>query len=212
MTEIANSLGQTNNAEGILGLAQKLYDEHVAEGEATKSRLINEAEVEAERILFEAKAEAERLRTEADDYHETVISDADREVQEVTESSADRIAAIHANISSLQQFEAHYRHGLEKLLEDTKSLLDQSVEKVDEKVENSVEENNSVVEDTLLSEEPLTEETLLVDPETEEENTLPEGDELISEVLPAESADLETDERLDSDDEDDTPSGPVYVL
>lgn len=194
MTEITNSLGQPNSAEGILGLAQKLYDEHVSEGEAIKSRLVSEAEVEAERVLFEAHAESERLHEEANEYHETKIADADREVQELIESSADRVSAIHENIAALQKFETHYRTELLKLLNDTKALIEVSDAVEEEKIE-------AVSDDTV--DEDVQETT-----EIEEELT----PELVAEEL------IETDENADEntneeeDEEEKKPSAPVYVL
>ena len=191
MTETANSFVQ-QNAEGILGLAQKLYDEHVSEGESIKNRLITEAEAEAERILSEAQSEAGRLRSEADEYYETTLKDANREVEEAIASSADRVNAIHENISSLQKFEARYRAGLNKLIADTQSLLDSSFVSEDEETEGA--------EDTPVDEqiEAGTVKPEVVESETNEETV--EDDENSEDVY-----NQEYDEVIDEDvyDEDD---------
>lgn len=204
MTETANSLGQPNNAEGILGLAQKLYDEHVAEGESIKNRLITDAEVEAERILSEAQAESERLRNEADEYYETTLSEANREVEEAIENSADRVNAIHENINSLQQFEARYRAGLNKLIADTQSLLESSF----------VSEDDEIVEETVV--EPTGEEAKLEADEIAFTQGFVEDDE-VSDVVADEAveeapvSEEEQEEETNDEDEDDNKRS-VFVL
>lgn len=203
MTETANSLGQPNNAEGILGLAQKLYDEHVAEGESIKNRLITDAEVEAERILSEAQAESERLRNEADEYYETTVAEANREVEEAIENSADRVNAIHENINSLQQFEARYRAGLNKLIADTQSLLESSF----------VSEDDEIAEEKVV--EPTGEEVEL---EADEEAFAQESveDDEVSDVVADETADeapvVEEEEEETNNEDEDVDSRPVFKI
>lgn len=202
MTETANSLGQPNNAEGILGLAQKLYDEHVAEGESIKNRLITDAEVEAERILSEAQAESERLRNEADEYYETTVAEANREVEEAIENSAERVNAIHENINSLQQFEARYRAGLNKLIADTQSLLESSF----------VSEDDENVEETVV--EPTGEETELeADEEAFTRGSVEDNE--VSDVVAdetVEEAPVSEDEEATNDEDEDDNKRSVFVL
>lgn len=62
MTELA--MGQ-QSAEGVLALAQKIYDEHVSAGKSEPERLISEAEDEALKILTEAEEQANTLLSEA---------------------------------------------------------------------------------------------------------------------------------------------------
>ena len=88
----------------IIELAQRLHDEHVAEGKAQRDVLIAEAQEQATRIVSEAeatgRAEKERLDKER--------------------------AALEGRISELRQFERDYRANLRKYIEGQLTDLDQS--------------------------------------------------------------------------------------
>lgn len=80
------TLGAAQTA-GILELAQRLHDEHIAEGEAKRNQ-----------ILAEARAHAASLISEAENRGRDEIARLDRER-----------AALEARISELRQFERDYR-------------------------------------------------------------------------------------------------------
>ena len=86
----------------IIELAQRLHDEHVAEGKAQRDVLIAEAQEQATRIVSEAeatgRAEKERLDKER--------------------------AALEGRISELRQFERDYRANLRKYIEGQLTDLD----------------------------------------------------------------------------------------
>lgn len=88
----------------IIELAQRLHDEHVAEGKAQRDVLIAEAQEQATRIVSDAeatgRAEKERLDKER--------------------------AALEGRISELRQFERDYRANLRKYIEGQLTDLDQS--------------------------------------------------------------------------------------
>ncbi len=88
----------------IIELAQRLHDEHVAEGKAQRDVLIAEAQEQATRIVSEAeatgRAEKERLDKER--------------------------TALEGRISELRQFERDYRANLRKYIEGQLTDLDQS--------------------------------------------------------------------------------------
>ncbi|GAA2536852.1 DivIVA domain-containing protein [Microbacterium mitrae] len=88
----------------IIELAQRLHDEHVAEGKAQRDVLIAEAQEQATRIISEAeatgRAEKERLDKER--------------------------TALEGRISELRQFERDYRANLRKYIEGQLTDLDQS--------------------------------------------------------------------------------------
>ncbi len=87
---------------GIIELAQRLHDEHVAEGKAQKEKLISEAQAEADAILNEA-------RTKARD--------------EITRLESER-GTLEARISELRQFERDYRVQLRGFIEEKLRDLD----------------------------------------------------------------------------------------
>jgi DivIVA domain-containing protein len=87
---------------GIIELAQRLHDEHVAEGKAQKEKLLAEAQSEADTILTDA-------RTKARD--------------EITRLESER-GTLEARISELRQFERDYRVQLRGFIEEKLRDLD----------------------------------------------------------------------------------------
>lgn len=88
----------------IIELAQRLHDEHVAEGKSQRDKLIAEAQEQATKIVAEAeangRAEKERL-------------DKERNV-------------LEGRISELREFERDYRANLRKYIEGQLNDLDQA--------------------------------------------------------------------------------------
>lgn len=97
------SAGSTTATAGIIELAQRLHDEHVAEGETKKKQLITEAESEVERIRTEAQAkqreESARLERERN--------------------------TLEARITELRNFERDYRTQLRGYIEGQLRDLDE---------------------------------------------------------------------------------------
>ena len=87
---------------GIIELAQRLHDEHVAEGLAQKEKLVSEAKTEAESILTEARTKAR---------------------EEMTRLENER-GTLEARIGELRQFERDYRTQLRTFIEDKLRDLD----------------------------------------------------------------------------------------
>lgn len=93
----------TTTTAGIIELAQRLHDEHVAEGEAKRAQLIAEAETEVEKIRSEAAAkqreESARLERERN--------------------------TLEARITELRTFERDYRAQLRGYIEGQLRDLDE---------------------------------------------------------------------------------------
>ncbi len=93
----------TGTSAGIIELAQRLHDEHVAEGEAKRKQLIEEAETEVARIRTEAEAkqreESARLERERN--------------------------MLEGRITELREFERDYRGKLRAMIEGQLRDLDQ---------------------------------------------------------------------------------------
>lgn len=100
-TEAAESASATATA-GIIELAQRLHDEHVAEGIAQRDQLIAEAKAQAASILAEAETKGRE---------ETARLEKERGV-------------LEARISELRQFERDYRSQLRELIESKLRELD----------------------------------------------------------------------------------------
>lgn len=98
-----DAAGSTSATAGIIELAQRLHDEHVAEGESKKKQLISEAESEVERIRTEAQAkqreESARLERERN--------------------------TLEARITELRNFERDYRTQLRGYIEGQLRDLDE---------------------------------------------------------------------------------------
>jgi DivIVA domain-containing protein len=99
----AEGAGSTTATAGIIELAQRLHDEHVAEGEAKRNALIAEAETEVARIRTEAEAkqreESARLERERN--------------------------TLEARITELRNFERDYRTQLRGYIEGQLRDLDE---------------------------------------------------------------------------------------
>ncbi|GAT73496.1 DivIVA domain-containing protein [Microbacterium hydrocarbonoxydans] len=95
--------GSATATAGIIELAQRLHDEHVAEGEAKRNQLIAEAEGEVARIRSEAEAkqreESARLERERN--------------------------TLEARITELRNFERDYRSQLRGYIEGQLRELDE---------------------------------------------------------------------------------------
>jgi len=91
-----------SDAAGIIELAQRLHDEHVAEGQAQKDKLVSEAQAEAAAILADAQAKGR---------------------DEITRLESER-ATLETRISELRQFERDYRTQLRGFIEDKLRDLD----------------------------------------------------------------------------------------
>ncbi|MFI8632258.1 DivIVA domain-containing protein [Microbacterium sp. NPDC077663] len=87
---------------GIIELAQRLHDEHVAEGKAQKEKLISEAQAEADAILNEARSKAR---------------------DEISRLESER-GTLEGRISELRQFERDYRVQLRSFIEEKLRDLD----------------------------------------------------------------------------------------
>ena len=99
----AAEASSTGTSAGIIELAQRLHDEHVAEGEAKRKQLIEEAESEVARIRTEAEAkqreESARLERERN--------------------------TLEGRITELREFERDYRGKLRAMIEGQLRELDQ---------------------------------------------------------------------------------------
>ena len=94
----------TATSAGIIELAQRLHDEHVAEGQAKRDELIAEGEAQAAKIVSEAE---EKSRVEL--------------ARLGKESSA-----LESKIADLKEFESSYRAQLRGYIESQLKGLDES--------------------------------------------------------------------------------------
>ncbi|MCD1268613.1 DivIVA domain-containing protein [Microbacterium sp. MEC084] len=93
-----------SSAASIIERAQRLHDEHVAEGKQT-----------AEQLIADAKAEAERL-----------VSEAESRQRELNEKYEKDRTTLEGRISELRQFERDYRQQLRSYFEAKLKDLDAS--------------------------------------------------------------------------------------
>jgi DivIVA domain-containing protein len=87
--------GGTAQTAGIIELAQRLHDEHVAEGKAQRDQLISDAQTQAASIVAEAEAKGR---------------------EEMARLDKER-AVLESRITELRQFERDYRSQLRGFIE-----------------------------------------------------------------------------------------------
>jgi len=97
-----SAAGGAAASAGIIELAQRLHDEHVAEGQAQRDKLIADAEAQASTIVADAQAKSR---------DELARLDSER-------------ATLESRISELRQFERDYRAQLRGFIEDKLRDLD----------------------------------------------------------------------------------------
>ncbi|WP_102192707.1 DivIVA domain-containing protein [Microbacterium aurantiacum] len=95
--------GSATATAGIIELAQRLHDEHVAEGEAKRNQLIADAEAEVNRIRGEAEA---------------------KQREETSRMERER-NSLEARITELRNFERDYRNQLRGYIEGQLRDLDE---------------------------------------------------------------------------------------
>lgn len=109
LVQTEDATGSTTTTAGIIELAQRLHDEHVAEGEAKRQQLISEAETEVERIRSEAEVkqreQSARLERERN--------------------------SLEARITELRNFERDYRTQLRSYIEGQLRDLDEKAGNTD---------------------------------------------------------------------------------
>jgi DivIVA domain-containing protein len=98
----APSSDGTTATAGIIELAQRLHDEHVAEGKAQRDQLISDAKAQAASIVAEAEAKGR---------------------DEIARLEKER-AVLEGRITELRQFERDYRSQLRDLIEGKLRELD----------------------------------------------------------------------------------------
>ena len=99
----------TTTTAGIIELAQRLHDEHVAEGETKKNQLISDAQAEVDRIRNEAQAKQRE---------ETARLERERNT-------------LEARITELRTFERDYRTQLRGYIEGQLRDLDEKAVNTD---------------------------------------------------------------------------------
>lgn len=182
MTETVDTNSGTS-AEGVLHLAQKIYEEHVAAGEAIRAQAIAESEEEARRILSNAETTAARLLDEAEKVHSEKTAAAKIEAENLVRESTQQLEETKNQIALLQAFEAEYRKELRGLVDMASAILnpvplavdDDEVEEVFESVdedapsEESDEDSVDSVEEETSEESDVEDDVLDVDEDTEAE-------------------------------------------
>ena len=98
------SAAATTDAAGIIELAQRLHDEHVAEGKAQRDQLVSDAKAQAASIVAEAEAKGR---------------------DELARLEKER-SVLEGRITELRQFERDYRSQLRDLIEGKLRELDAS--------------------------------------------------------------------------------------
>ena len=96
--------GGDQDAHGLIALAQRVHDEHVAEGERTRDKLIGEAEKKSADIL----------------------SAAEKKRDETLSQLENQKASLEREIDGLQNFERQYRTRLKSYLSDQLRDLESS--------------------------------------------------------------------------------------
>lgn len=213
MTETVD-MNSGASAEGVLHLAQKIYEEHVAAGEAIRAQAIAESEEEAHRILSNAETTAARLLDEAEKVHSEKTAAAEIEAENLVRESTQRLEEAKSQIALLQAFEAEYRKELRGLVDMASAILnpaplsvdeEDAFENVDEDAPGEESDENTVgpVEEETSEESDVKDDVLDVDEDTEAEEApvdepVVEVEDTVSTAEEAEAPETELSEADDT--------------
>ena len=76
--EVGRAAGtDLDSAAGVLALAQKLHEEHIAEGQNIRQRLITEGQSRHDQLIDEATAKQEELLQTGQARHDALVAEAD---------------------------------------------------------------------------------------------------------------------------------------
>ena len=120
------------SAAGVLALAQKLHEEHVAEGQDTRQRLITEGQSRHDQLIGEATARQEELLLTGQTKHDALIAEADvlkveataeheRIIGEARERSTGMVVAAQQKSAEVLQELSSERSLLQKEIEEMRA-------------------------------------------------------------------------------------------
>jgi DivIVA domain-containing protein len=123
------------SAAGVLALAQKLHDEHVATGEARRDELINAAQTRHDELmstgqtrhdelLAEGTARRDEMITEARERSTGMVHEAQSKKAQILEELNSEKSALEAKIEQLRGFERDYRARLKEYITGQLNELD----------------------------------------------------------------------------------------
>lgn len=98
---------------GIIELAHRLHDEHVAAGQSQRDKMVSEAESHSEKLVTDAQEKAHQIVSEAEE----------RSREELSRLESER-SVLESRITELRQFERDYRAQLRSFIEDKLRDLD----------------------------------------------------------------------------------------
>ena len=130
--------GDADEAAGLIALAQRLHDEHVAKGKAEHERLLTEARQQRETLISEGTRKREELVTTAQrrhdelvaegqerhkkliadgtTQHETMIGEATKQRESILATLVSEKATLEQAVASLRAYEVSYRDSIKAFL------------------------------------------------------------------------------------------------
>lgn len=113
---------------GIITLAQRLYDEHVQEGEDIRARLVQEAEQYRDQTVGDADQRSRSLIEAGQARHDELIDEAEGQRRRVLTELESQQSAINATISDLTAFEHEYRSRIRAFITQQLGVLERNAE------------------------------------------------------------------------------------
>lgn len=126
-------------AAGLLEMAQRLHDEHIAKGQAEHDRLISEATTQRDELVAEGTSKRAQLLSEAQQrhdqliaegqqrhktliseatqQHETLLAEANKQRESILANLQAETGSLEKRVASLRGFEERYRHNIAEFIE-----------------------------------------------------------------------------------------------
>lgn len=109
--------GSVQSSNSLLELAQRLHDEHIAEGEAKRDELVTEAENRSRTLIAEAEGKSRRVREDAEKRANQIVNEAEQRQREIIGRLEAQKKTLEARIAELREFESDYRQQLRGYIE-----------------------------------------------------------------------------------------------
>ena len=130
--EVGGAATDLGSAAGVLALAQRLHEEHVAEGQETRQRLITEGQSRHDQLIGEATAMKEELLWTGQAKHDTLIAEAgvlkadataehERMINEARERSTGMVVVAEEKRAEVLQGLSRERSVLQKEIEEVRA-------------------------------------------------------------------------------------------
>lgn len=122
---------ETEATSSLLGLARRLYQEHVAEGARRRDEIVKGGEAKAHKLVSDAELTSRNITNEGEAKARQIVSDAEAREREVVKRLEETKARLEERIEELRVFEREYRNKLRAFIEGELNALNRQSQNIE---------------------------------------------------------------------------------